>query len=519
PGPRLGIGREEGLRLADIFISYASPDRAVALRVRDALEEAGYEVFWDQSTPPGKDWDSWIREQLAGARLVIALWTKASVASPNVRHEAIIAREAEKILPVMVDDLKPTDFPMGLFMVQALLIGRSQRQFNAVKAKFLEEVRARIGDAAAAPRPARTGKDRRKLYLGLGAGALLAAALLLVFLPRFLAPGAPQQAQQDPDAPAVTAQQLRASIEGERGARARLALRAERTLAEPELIGTSWAWAVGQLISGAPEESRALEGPYFAYLQRAVRPECGCFLIYNTEQSIGNAWVIIASARLRHPAPQRLLETILAAQNPEGWWAISFTARPDDTNAAVHATAVLTIALAEARRAGVIPAPLRPRVDAAIARAVGWLNRGPREGARWTDYPNDERRTESLVFAAMATVATASAGDVRRSHAAQAFVRSVRSLPAPTENSPSSAYVELANGQRFFDSYRHPPSPWIGAAAVLAYAGAAPADKARLRPIIRQWLAVDFTDENLLRQDWIAAETLFLRALAFRALE
>jgi hypothetical protein len=490
------------------------------LRVRDALEEAGYEVFWDQSTPPGKDWDSWIREQLAGARLVIALWTKASVASPNVRHEAIIAREAEKILPVMVDDLKPTDFPMGLFMVQALLIGRSPRQFNAVKAKFLDEVRARIGAAAApvAPRPAARTGDRRRLLVGLGLGALLIAAAI-VLLPRMLAPGAPQEATTSAEAPLVTPQQLRASIEGERGARARLALRAERTLAEPELIGTSWAWAVGQLISAAPEESRALEGPYFAYLQRAIRPECGCFLIYNTEQSIGNAWVIIASARLRHPAPQRLLETILAAQNPEGWWAISFTARPDDTNAAVHATAVLTIALAEARRAGVIPAPLRPRVDAAIARAVGWLNRGPREGARWTDYPNDERRTENLVFAAMATVATASAGDVRGSHAAQAFVRSARSLPAPTENSPSSAYVELANGQRFFDSYRHPLSPWIGAAAVLAHAGAAPADKARLRPIIRQWLAVDFTDENLLRQDWIAAETLFLRALAFRALQ
>ena len=54
---------------------------------------------------------------------MIALWTKSSVASPNVRHEAIIAREAGKLLPVMVDELKPTDFPMGLFMVQALLIG------------------------------------------------------------------------------------------------------------------------------------------------------------------------------------------------------------------------------------------------------------------------------------------------------------------------------------------------------------------------------------------------------------
>jgi TIR domain-containing protein len=511
---------EEDPRLADIFISYASQDRAVAERVRDALEGAGYEVFWDQSTPPGKDWDSWIREQLAGAKLLVALWTKASVASPNVRHEAIIAREAEKILPVMVDELKPTDFPMGLFMVQAMTIGRSQRQFNAVKTRFLEEVRARIGagGAPAAPRPAGVAKGRRRLIAGLGLGALILAAVLIFLLPRLMAPAAPHAAQPGADAPPVTAAQLRASIAGERGARARVALRAERTLGEPELIGTSWAWAAGQLISGAPAESRAIEARYFAYLDRAVRPECGCFLIYNTQQSIGNAWVIIASARLRHPAPQRLLETILGAQHPEGWWAISFNAVPDDANAAVHATAILAIALAEARRAGVIPAPLRPRVDAALARAVAWLNRGPPEGARWTDYPNDERRTESLVFAAMATVATADAGDLRGSHAAQAFVRSVRALPPPTENVPSGAYVELSGGQRFFDSYRHPLSPWVGAAAVLAYAEATPADKARLRPIIQSWLNVDFTDENLLRQDWITGETLFLRALAFRAL-
>ena len=128
------------------------------MRVRDALEAAGYEVFWDQSTPPGKDWDSWIRDQLTGARLVIALWTKSSVASPNVRHEAIIAREAGKLLPLMVDELRPTDFPMGLFMVQALSIGRTAREFNAVRAKFLDGSRG----------PDRRGRHRTRGDAGRG---------------------------------------------------------------------------------------------------------------------------------------------------------------------------------------------------------------------------------------------------------------------------------------------------------------------------------------------------------------
>ena len=504
-------------RLDDIFISYSSHDRAVAERVRDALADAGYSVFWDQSTPAGQDWDSWIRERLTGARLVVTLWTKSSVASPNVRHEAIIAREAGKLLPLMADDLAPTDFPMGLFMVQALSIGRSARQFNAVREKFLAEVRARIGAAGgegAPPPPRKTkGKGGRRLAIGLGAAALAVAVLLFLAWPRLMF-------MIDPDAPPVSPQHLRASIDGEQLARQRVARGAENTLAgDQELIGTSWAWAAGQLIGGAPRESRGSVEPYFAYLARVEQPECGCFLIYDTQHSIGNAWVIIAAARLRRPAPPRLIGTILAAQDPEGWWAISFSAVRDESNAALHATAILAIALAEARRAGAVAPAQRARVDAALRRAVTWLNRGPPAGAQWADYPNDDRRTENIVFAAMASVASHLAGGPQDVHAADAFIASVTLLPAPTDTFSSGAYVELGNGERFFDTYRHPASPWIGAAAVMAYRHAAPADKRRLRPIIRQWLDVDLTDENLLRQDWITAETLFLRAMAFRELE
>jgi hypothetical protein len=485
--------------------------------VRDALQEAGYEVFWDQSTPAGQDWDTWIRDRLTGARLVVTLWTKASVASPNVRHESIIAREAGKLLPVMVDDLKPTDFPMGLFLVQALSIGRTPRQFAAAKAKFLEEVKARIGAAGerdgalAAPRP-RGRRKRMPLFIGLGVGALLVATALFFAWPRLMF-------LIDPNAPPVSRQEVQESIAGERLARERVARSAETTLSgDQELIGTSWAWAAGQLLAGAPQEGRSLAGPYFAYLARVERPECGCFLIYDTQHSIGNAWVILAAARLGRPAPPRLMETILSSQSPEGWWAISFSAVREGSNAALHATAILTVALAEARRAGVVPPPLRPRVDAALRRAVNWLSRGPPAGAQWTDYPNDDRRTENVFFSAMAAVASHLAGGPQDNQAAEAFVRSVTVLPGATETFPSGAYVELVNGERFFDTYRHPASAWIGAAAMMAYRQAAPADKRRLQPLIRQWLDVDLSDENLLRQDWITAETLFLRALAFREL-
>jgi hypothetical protein len=162
---------------------------------------------------------------------------------------------------------------------------------------------------------------------------------------------------------------------------------------------------------------------------------------------------------------------------------------------------------------------LRGQVNAAIHRAVAWLNRGPPEGASWSDYPNNERRTENLVFAAYATVATRVAGEEGDSHAADAFIRSARALPPATEQFASGAYIPLTTGGRFFDDYRHPAAPWIGAAAMMAYRQASGGQRRELRALIRQWLAVDFGDENLLRQDWLTGETLFLRGVAFRTLE
>ena len=485
------------------------------MRVRDALEQAGYEVFWDQSTPPGKDWDSWIRDELSGAKLVITLWTKSSVASPNVRHEAIIAREAGKLLPLMVDDLKPTDFPMGLFMVQALSIGHSARDFNAARDKFLVEVAARIGAgdevrAGTVVQPSPPGR-RRRLLIAVAAGLLLLAIPAWLFWPQLTD-------WLNPDARPATPEQVAASVAGERLARGRVAREAETTLSgEAAMIGSTWAWGVGQFMAGAPAESRELGPRYFDYLARVVNAECHCYYSDSIPHTIANAWVVIAAARLRRPLPPGLLDTILTGQHPEGWWMISFNAVRAPENGAIHPTALLTIALAEARRAGIVPAAQRAQVDAALRRAVVWLNRGPETGATWSDYPNNQRRTENLVFAAYAAVASHVATDGQPGNAAAAFLRSASSLPPPTDKIPSGAYIPMTNGARFFDDYRHPTSPWIGAAALLTWHQADGSQRRVLREMIRQWLETNLNDEKLLREDWITAETLYLRALAFPA--
>jgi hypothetical protein len=374
-------------------------------------------------------------------------------------------------------------------------------------------VRARIGAADAAPRPPRRKTRRTKLFVGLAAALLLIAVPLYILWPQLMF-------WLDPDAPPVSPEKLKASIDAETLARQRVARGADNILSgEPAMNGSTWAWGAGQLIAAAPGESRDLTRRYFDYLRGVVNTECHCYYSDSVPHAVANAWVVLAAARLRQPIPPGLLETVLAGQHPEGWWMASFNAVRAHENAAMHPTALLAIALAEAKAAGIVPAPLRGRVEVALRRAVVWLNRGPQDGASWADYPNNDRRTENLVFSAYATIAAHVAGEGQPSNAALAFIRSARALPAATEQFASGAYIPLTDGGRFFDDYRHPTSPWIGAAAVIAYRQADSRQRRALRAIIGQWLEVNLGDQNLLRQDWITGETLFLRALAFRELQ
>jgi TIR domain len=109
--------------VTDIFFSYSSVDRERVRPVRDTLVAQGFEVFWDQEVPTGIDWDPWIRQHLAKSKCAIAFWSAASVASRNVRHEATIADQQGKLIPVLLEPLTAQQFPMGLYSHQAANLG------------------------------------------------------------------------------------------------------------------------------------------------------------------------------------------------------------------------------------------------------------------------------------------------------------------------------------------------------------------------------------------------------------
>ena len=85
----------------------------------------------------------------------------------------------------------------------------------------------------------------------------------------------------------MSQEELKASIAGERLARARVASQAEVTLSgDPAMIGSTWAWGAGQLISAAPAEARQLGQRYFDYLASVVNAGCHCYY----SDSIPHRW-------------------------------------------------------------------------------------------------------------------------------------------------------------------------------------------------------------------------------------
>jgi hypothetical protein len=131
--------------VADIFFSYSRRDRERVGLVRNALAEMGFEVFWDQETPSGSDWDTWIRGELAKSKCAVVFWSATSIVSDNVRHEAVVAKEQMKLISVFLDQLPARDLPMGFYSQQAADLSKwDGDQEDAEWRKFRGEFEAKL---------------------------------------------------------------------------------------------------------------------------------------------------------------------------------------------------------------------------------------------------------------------------------------------------------------------------------------------------------------------------------------
>lgn len=99
------------LRAADVFISYSSKDRPIVEELANKIEGTGYSVWFDRDLIGSQQYRDVIDQRIDAAKAVIALWTKNSVGSRYVRHEASRAADQNKLICIRAKDVKVNDVP------------------------------------------------------------------------------------------------------------------------------------------------------------------------------------------------------------------------------------------------------------------------------------------------------------------------------------------------------------------------------------------------------------------------
>jgi TolB-like protein len=102
--------------MADVFISYAREDKERVKPVVDAIEGAGYSVWWDRRIGIGRSFDREIERELDSCACVVVIWSSTSVESDWVRNEAQEGLDRGILVPVILDDVKQ---PLAFRRVQA----------------------------------------------------------------------------------------------------------------------------------------------------------------------------------------------------------------------------------------------------------------------------------------------------------------------------------------------------------------------------------------------------------------
>ena len=96
--------------MADVFISYKREDRELAERLAHALEQLGFDVWWDFDLLAGDKYRRVIREVIDKCSAAIVLWSGKSVESDFVMDEASHAKNRGKLCPARIDEV---DLPFG----------------------------------------------------------------------------------------------------------------------------------------------------------------------------------------------------------------------------------------------------------------------------------------------------------------------------------------------------------------------------------------------------------------------
>ncbi len=164
-----------------LFLSYAHADEARARRLAKALEEAGYNVWWDALIEGGTAYAKSINQALETADVILVLWSAASVESDWVRDEAALGRDRHRLVPLSLDRVKP---PLGFRQYQFINFRRWRGRRDGPEFVSLERAIAAAAGQAAPQRSVRRPRiSRRAALIGgglVGAAAIYGATFLVI---------------------------------------------------------------------------------------------------------------------------------------------------------------------------------------------------------------------------------------------------------------------------------------------------------------------------------------------------
>ena len=149
-------------------------------------------MWWDRRIGAGQAFDRTIEDAIRAARLVLVIWSRNSVTSDWVRAEAGFALEANKLLPVLIDDAQP---PLRFIHVHRIDLSDWDGSRSAVNfERLLSDIRDRLGapasrkaedakppiDESVAQTPGQPARhlNRRRILAAAGVTMILVAAVL-----------------------------------------------------------------------------------------------------------------------------------------------------------------------------------------------------------------------------------------------------------------------------------------------------------------------------------------------------
>jgi formylglycine-generating enzyme required for sulfatase activity len=128
--------------VADIFLSYNREDQARAKAIANALQNEGFDVWWDTILRAGQTYDEVTERQLREASAVVVLWSTKSVKSKWVRAEATLGDRKAALIPVMIE---PCDRPIMFELIQTADLTQWQGNLDDPQWKALvEDVREHV---------------------------------------------------------------------------------------------------------------------------------------------------------------------------------------------------------------------------------------------------------------------------------------------------------------------------------------------------------------------------------------